>query len=124
VYTLAQDPDSLGEARQLVPRLLARGETAAAFDTAGMVCSRTGANRLAGVYLDRAMDLVQGEDPSVWSELYLNAAEVHSSLGNRKKAKTILDRLLAASGETVRTDPRTRKLLSELGKRKKKSGGR
>ena len=86
IYSLAQRPETLARARELLPGLLAVNvESFTKYDTAALVYLRGGNLEEAQKCADKAMSLVNKDDYA-WAEVYLNAAELDLKRGLPKQA--------------------------------------
>jgi tetratricopeptide (TPR) repeat protein len=91
VYYLAQEPETLPRARELLPALLDMGEESfAVLDTAAVVYMKSGQIDLAGEYMSRALKRVDEKSYGV-SETRLNAAEILFRMGEYEKARDSLE---------------------------------
>ncbi len=113
VYLLAQAPDTLPRARQLLPSLLALGEDRfEVMDTAAMVALRSGDTVMAKQWMDKALSRLEDGAYAV-HEVRLNAAELKLRMGDVQTARTLLEQLRRDPARPDFVDQRARLLLRE-----------
>ncbi|MCX7591392.1 MAG: archaeosortase/exosortase family protein [Kiritimatiellae bacterium] len=110
VYTLAQNRETLGRARQLLDRLLEMGrDSFEVLDTAAFVYLRSGEMDRARVYMQQALDRLKRGTYSE-AEILVNSAEVFYRSGQYKEALGKLEELRRVSQRTDVVELRAREL--------------
>lgn len=91
VFTLAEEPAKLSEAKALVPKLLGGCPSAAALDTAAGVYRRSGVMDQAVCMAGRAVALALADPTGEGvAEIVLNAADIAGDAGNLPEARRFL----------------------------------
>ncbi len=114
VYLLAQNPSTLARARALLPKLLEQGaDIFQVLDTAAMVTMRSGDMAQAEVWMNKALQLLEGRAYAA-HEVRLNAAELLMRQGNLQAAREAIEALRRDPARPDHVDQRARRLLREL----------
>ena len=114
VYMLAQRQETLGRARELLPRLLALGdESFPVLDTAAVVAMRAGDLPQAEALMQRALDLLD-KDAYGAHEVRLNLAELQIRQGRADEARQVLEALRRDATRPDYVDLRARQMLRDL----------
>jgi Tfp pilus assembly protein PilF len=117
IYYLAQNPQTLPEARTLLPRALKlAGDNFAVLDTAAAVYSRCGEAEKAEEYMNRALKLAERGDYA-WAELNYNAAEIEVAVGKLDEARRALNLVLNDERRTALVDAKARELQQRIDER-------
>lgn len=91
IYTLAQIPSTVSEAKARLPDLLKlAGDSYATLDTAAFVCLKAGNPDEAKRYIEEALKRMNDKDYGA-TEVLLNAAEIFIACGDRTRAQAVLD---------------------------------
>lgn len=124
VYNLAQNAETIEEAKALLPKLLESGENEfIVYDTAAMVYLRSGEIAMADRYMAKALELL--DDGSTEAlEIRLNAAEVMFRMGEYGKAKMEIQQIRKTEGISNLLSTRTLDLLTAITKAEGEGGGR
>ncbi len=120
VYNLAQDPETIGEARALLPKLLEiAGDEFVVYDTAAMVHLRSGQVGVADRYMAKALSLLNNKSYAA-VEVRLNSAEVMFRMGNIEQAKEELQAIKKREGISSLLNSRASELLMKINREEKK----
>jgi len=114
VFALAQSPDTLHEARDLVPDLLRLDDSASVYDTASIVYHRCGLHAECELNMRKALERVSPDDFLHWRQIHLNAAEIQWDLGKYEQSRKIMDALLRDGKAALRSDNRVVAFLQKL----------
>jgi tetratricopeptide (TPR) repeat protein len=114
VYLLAQNPDTLGRASALLPKLLNMGgDSFAVMDTAAIVYLRSGDLKKAQLWMNKAMGSINNDSYSA-QEVKLNAAEIQMRSGKYEEARRSIGDLRKDSSRTDYIDQKARGLLRDI----------
>ncbi|MFU8779969.1 MAG: archaeosortase/exosortase family protein [Kiritimatiellia bacterium] len=114
VYLLAQRVETLGRARELLPRLLEiGGESFQVLDTASVVAMRAGDLEQAEKWMEQAIDLLNMDEYAA-HEVRLNLAELKIRQGRWDAARSELQVLRQDASRPDYVDQRARLLMRDL----------
>ena len=114
VYMLAQRRETLGRARELLPKLLSLGgESFSVLDTAAVVAMRVGDLEQAEAWMERALSLLD-MDAYGAHEVRLNLAELRIRQGRIDEARNSLLALRQDPSRPDYVDQRARQMLRDL----------
>ena len=119
IFTLAQDPQKVGEAAALLPEMLkSKRDDFALYDTAALVYTKSGNLVQAEEYMKKALLMVK-KGEYAWLEVYLNAAETQLRLGKYKECGESLSLIMKSPERSSAMDVRARELQNELSKKER-----
>jgi exosortase/archaeosortase family protein len=114
VYNLAQNPATLGRARQLLPELIQKGkDNFVVMDTIAMVYLRSGELKRAQEYMDGAVKKLDKKNYAA-SEIMLNSAEILLQGGELKEARKRAESVRGTADCPATLDLRARRLLDRI----------
>lgn len=113
IYYLAQDQRTLPQALQLLPDLLNAKPSFSIMDTVALTYLRNGEANKAAEYMRKSLALISKDDYA-WHEMYLNAAEIYMTQGDRNEAMKLVEEVRRDSRRSAAVENRARELHIRL----------